>query len=104
MQAITFVFSHFNQTIMNKIRIQKLSTEDLEQMQIKSWPIWEKEVSNFDWEYADEEECYILEGEVEVSTDEGMVKIQPGDFVTFKKGLQCEWNILKPIRKHYNFK
>lgn len=90
--------------VMSKIKIQKLSDQDIQELNIKSWPIWEKEVSNFDWEYADEEECFIIEGEFEVITNEEKVKIQAGDFVTFEKGLQCEWNILKPIRKYYNFK
>lgn len=89
---------------MSKIKIQKLNDQDIQKLNVKSWPIWEKEVSNFDWEYADEEECFIIEGEVEIITDEEKVNIQAGDFVTFKKGLHCEWNILKPIRKYYNFK
>ncbi len=29
---------------------------------------------------------------------------KPRDFVTFKDGLACTWEIKKKVRKHYNFK
>lgn len=89
---------------MKKITIQKLDDQDIESRGISEWPIWEKEVSEFDWEYDTDEECLILDGEVEVKTDEGTFHIRKGDFVTFKKGLRCVWNVTKGIRKHYNFK
>ena len=73
-------------------------------MGIKSWPIWEKEVSRFDWHYNFTEECYILEGKVVVETPDGNVKFGKGDFVTFSKGLSCVWDIKEPVKKHYNFK
>jgi uncharacterized cupin superfamily protein len=50
-----------------------------------------------------DEECYILEGEFDVETEEGTVHVKPGDFVTFKDGLKCTWDIKKPVKKHYNF-
>ncbi|QKG81231.1 cupin domain-containing protein [Tenuifilum thalassicum] len=84
--------------------IEKLTDEQVNQKGIKNWPIWTKEASTFDWYYDSDEECLILEGEVDVKTDEGTYTIKAGDFVTFKKGLKCVWNVKKPIRKHYNFK
>ena len=45
-----------------------------------------------------------IEGEVTVKTPTGEVNIEPGDLVTFPKGLSCEWKVKKPIRKVYNFK
>jgi uncharacterized cupin superfamily protein len=88
-----------------EIKIEKLSKEELKKRGVFSWPIWEKEKSNFDWYYDETEECYFLEGEVEVKTEDGkIVKFGKGDFVTFPKGLSCNWNIIKPVRKHYNFK
>ncbi|MCK4408239.1 MAG: cupin domain-containing protein [Bacteroidales bacterium] len=89
---------------MAKIIIEKLSESEIKKRGIKNWPIWEKEVSKFDWEYNGNEECLILDGEVTVETDEGNFKIKPGDFVTFKDGLKCVWDVKKNIRKHYNFK
>ena len=88
---------------MSKVRIEKLSEKDNAEMGIGSWPIWEKEVSRFDWYYDSDEECLILEGDVIVETDEGTFTIKQGDFVTFSKGLRCIWDIKKPIKKHYRF-
>jgi uncharacterized cupin superfamily protein len=88
---------------MSKVIIEKLSENEIVQRKIKSWPIWTKEISKFDWFYDSDEECLILEGEFTVHTDDGDFNIKAGDFVTFKKGLKCVWEVKKPIRKHYNF-
>jgi len=88
-----------------KIKIQKPEAGELEKMDVYSWPIWEKEVSRFDWQYESIEECYLLEGEVVVETPDGdSVTFGKGDFVTFPKDLECIWDIKKPVKKHYNFK
>lgn len=90
---------------MDEIKIEKLKEKDLKEKNISLWPIWEKEVSRFDWHYDGTEMCYILEGEVTVETKDGKsVSFKAGDFVTFSKGLSCVWDIKKPVRKHYNFK
>lgn len=89
---------------MAKVIIEKLSEKEIAERKIKSWPVWTKEVSHFDWYYDGDEECLILEGEVSVETNEGNYTVKAGDFVTFKQGLKCVWNVRKPIRKHYNFK
>lgn len=88
---------------MEKVKIEKLSLLELESSVILTWPIWEKELSEFDWFYNETEQCYILEGEIEVKTEKGSYHIKPGDFVTFAKGLKCYWKITKPVKKHYNF-
>ena len=73
-------------------------------MAVHSWPIWEKEPSAFDWHYDDKETCYLLKGDVTVTTKDGKsVKFGEGDLVTFPKGLDCVWDIKKAVRKHYNF-
>jgi len=89
---------------MTKVSISKLSEEEIRDLGIKAWPIWEKEVSNFDWEYHQEEHCLILEGEFTVETDEGDFHIKAGDYVTFERGLKCKWDITRQVRKHYLFK
>ena len=89
---------------MAKVILERLAEDEIAKRKIESWPIWEKEVSKFDWYYDSDEKCYILDGEVVVKTDEGDYTINAGDFVTFKKGLKCVWDIKKGIRKHYNFK
>ncbi len=86
------------------IIIEKLSNQQIENKGIKTWPIWEKEISKFDWQYDMDEYCYILEGEVIIETKNGNFRIEKGDFVTFPKDLQCVWDIKKAIRKHYSFK
>ena len=65
-----------------KIKVEKLTDEQIEKRGIKSWPIWEKEISRFDWYYDSMKD----------------------DFVTFPKGLSCVWDIKESVRKHYNFK
>lgn len=88
---------------MKKITILKLSENELMQRGVKSWPVWEKEISRFDWYYDETEECYIIEGEVFIKYENQMVNIRKGDFVIFEKGLTCHWDIKKPIQKYYNF-
>ena len=46
---------------------------------------------------------FIIESELIVETDSGSFQIKQGDFVTFKDGLKCIWDIKKPVKKHYNF-
>lgn len=87
----------------SKVTVERLSQDSLNAMGVFDWPIWEKEVSVFDWYYDTDEQCYFIEGEVEVETDEGTVKIKKGDFVTFKKGLKCKWHVKSKVSKHYNF-
>lgn len=86
-----------------KINIEKLNEVAFKSRNVESWPVWEKEVSDFQWEYAETEECYILKGEADIITDKATYTISAKDFVTFYKGLSCRWVIRKPIRKHYNF-
>ncbi len=83
------------------MKIQVIKNKNLEDY--KSWSIWECEPSKFDWEYDQEEHCYVLEGEVRVIGPENTVDINPGDYVIFPKGLQCVWEVKKSIKKHYSF-
>lgn len=86
-----------------KISIKHISKEDLTKMGVFNWSIWTCEVSEFPWTYSDKESCFILDGEIEVKTQDESVHIGPGDFVVFPKGLSCEWKVTKPVRKHYSF-
>ncbi|MDQ1265371.1 MAG: uncharacterized protein QG635_521 [Bacteroidota bacterium] len=85
------------------IKIEKLDESQIKQQGIRSWPIWTKEASTFNWFYDSRERCLFLEGKVKVVTDDGEVEINAGDFATFPKGLKCVWHVLEPVRKHYNF-
>ena len=81
--------------------IKKPSEE--EKQEAETWPIWEKEESEFPWQYDETETCYILEGHAKVKTPEGEVEFGKGDLVVFPKGLSCTLEITEKIRKHYNF-
>ena len=86
------------------IDVEKPSEEKLLKLNVKSWPIWEKEVSEFPWEYDESETCYILDGDVIVTPDNGNpVRFGKGDLVMFSRGLKCIWKIDKAVRKHYKF-
>jgi len=87
---------------MEKIIIEKPNNEIIEEMGIRSWPIWEKGVSEFDWHYVQKEICYILEGKATVTPEGGEpVSFEKGNLVTFPRGMNCVWSISSPIRKHY---
>ncbi len=85
------------------VTVEKPTAEKLEALKIKSWPIWTKESSKFDWHYDEQEICLFLEGEVTVETKEGSVSFGKGDLVTFPQGLSCVWNVKKAVKKHYKF-
>ena len=88
-----------------KIEIKKPNMEDMEKEGVMSWPIWEKEVSEFPWRYDMEETCFFLEGDVVVTPDGAEpVEMGKGDLVTFPKDMSCVWNIRQAVRKHYTFK
>ncbi len=85
------------------IEVRKISEEEIILKGIRDWPVWEKEISRFPHTYEEEEWCYFLEGEVVIETTSGNYTLVPGDFVVFKNGLSCTWDIKQPVRKHYNF-
>lgn len=86
------------------IHVEKPTEEKLKSLDVESWPIWKKEISEFDWEYDEDETCFLLEGDVVVTPDGGNpVRFGKGDLVVFKAGLKCVWKVLSPVRKHYRF-
>ena len=86
------------------IHIEKPTIEKLNSLNVSLWPVWEKDISEFPWEYDEKETCYILEGEVIVTPEnDDPVRFGKGDLVVFKEGLRCKWKILSPVRKHYKF-
>lgn len=89
---------------MKPVEIRKVSAEEKLNLGIDAWPIWACEASTFDWHYDEDEDCYILEGQVTVKTPAGDVRFGPGDYVSFPKGLSCTWTVTKAVRKHYRFR
>jgi uncharacterized cupin superfamily protein len=80
------------------------STDRLEALGVRRWPIWTKEVSTFPWTYDEAETCYFLEGDVVVTPDGGPpTRVGKGDLVTFPAGMSCTWEVRAAVRKHYRF-
>ena len=81
---------------------QNPSQERLSGLGVTGWPVWECGVSQFDWHYDQREVCYLLEGSVMVTQEDGApVELSAGDLVIFPTGLSCHWDVCKPVRKHY---
>ena len=88
------------------IKIIKLSDKQRDDKNILSWPIWTCGVSEFDWEYDEQESCFLLEGEVEVKTDNkvvGRLRISKGLLVWIprhhRKGYGFNWEYFDKIAK-----
>ena len=77
-----------------------------EQDACAAWPIWQGDVSTFDWDYTQTETCLITEGKVTITDDpatEDSITITAGDLVIFPEALLCIWKIESPIKKYYQF-
>lgn len=75
----------------------------LAELGVDHWPEWEKEVSEFPWEYIEGETSYILEGRAIIQPEGGEpVLISKGNLVTFPPELICIWKVVEPIRKRFH--
>ncbi len=90
---------------MTQIAIEHNPSADrLKELDVANWDIWEKEVSEFAIDFDETETAYILEGEILVTPEGGEpVRIVPGDLVVFPAGLNSQWQVVKPLRKHYSY-
>lgn len=88
---------------MSQITIEHNPSEErLKELGVSRWPTWEKEVSEFPLDFDEKETAYVLEGEIVVTPVGGEpVRIVPGDLVVFPEGLETDWKVVKPLRKHY---
>lgn len=78
-------------------------TARLETLGVSKWPTWEKEVSTFPWTFLEQEIAYILEGECVITPEGGKpVTFGKGDLVTFPAGMKANWEVRKPLHKHYH--
>jgi uncharacterized protein len=84
-----------------QIEVRKPTEEERREMEHS--PTWTSEVKEFPWHYDDKETCLIVEGEVTIKAAEQEVSFGPGDYVIFPQGLDCTWNVKKPVLKHYKF-
>ena len=89
---------------MSEILIKKLTEDEIQEMGIRSWSTWSCDKSEFPWEYSEKESCYILEGQVDVTTENGeIVSIGPGDYVIFPQGMKCTWLVHEAVYKYFSF-
>lgn len=89
---------------LTTLTVNQPSADTLTELQVASWPIWTKEISEFSWTYADDETCFFIAGEVIVTPEGGEpTLLKKGDLVTFPAGMSCTWKIIKDVRKHYCF-
>jgi uncharacterized cupin superfamily protein len=85
------------------MRIEVRKPSDKEKQALTKEPVWTCEVKTFPYHYDEQETCLILEGEVTVMAPDQSVSFGPGDLVIFPQGLDCTWDVKKPVRKHYRF-
>ncbi len=84
------------------IEVRKPTEEEKKEME--SCGVWEKEVCEFPWQYDEKETCLLIEGQVEVTSEDGeKVSFGGGDYVVFPQGLKCSWKIIQPVKKYYRF-
>jgi uncharacterized protein len=67
------------------------------------WPTWEKEVSVFPWAFVTTETAFIVEGECEITPDDGSPStlFKAGDLVVFPNGYKGTWEVKKPLKKQF---
>lgn len=82
------------------------SEEELKKLGTANWPTWEKEVSTFPWEFVTTEMALILEGECEMTPEDGsaVVKFKAGDLVVFPNGFKGSWEVKKALKKRFKHK
>jgi hypothetical protein len=86
------------------MQIEVRQPSEAEIAEAKTWPEWEKEVSQFPWSYDEQETCLILAGHAVVDGTEGEhAEFGAGDYVIFPVGLQATWKIDEAIKKKYKF-
>ena len=86
-----------------RIEVEQPEQEELEEMGVFKWPIWEHDEEKFEWYYDRTELCFIIKGEATIVSEFDNITIKAGDFVTFPAGLEVVWDIESAIRKHYTF-
>lgn len=84
-----------------KIEVDRPDNDELKEMGVASWPVWEHDEDKIEMFYDKAEQCYIISGEATIVSEFETLVIKPGDLITFPAGLECVWDIDVTIRKHY---
>ena len=81
-----------------------VSPAKLEVVGVYDWLTWKKEISTFEWQYDQQETCYIIKGAFTVTPEGGEPQnFKRGDLITFPEGLKCTWDITKAVEKYYDY-
>lgn len=84
------------------MKMHKVKASPRDYQKSESWNTWKKEVSEFPWKYPANERCLILKGYARVTDIDGnTLDFGEGDLVTFPKGLECKWKIIRDVEKKY---
>ena len=89
---------------MKQITVDSNPSEALlKKMGAANWPTWEKEVSVFPWAFVTTEVALILEGECEMTPEDGspVVTFKAGDLVVFPNGFKGTWEVKKALKKQF---
>jgi len=89
---------------MKEITVNSNPSEALlKEMGVANWPTWEKEASSFPWEFVTTETALILEGECEMTPEDGSpsTTFKAGDLVVFPLGYKGTWEVKKALKKQY---
>jgi len=84
-----------------KIEIDRPDLDELKELGVEKWPIWEHDEEKLEMFYDKTEQCYIISGEATLVSEFETLTIKPGDFITLPAGLECVWDIDIAIRKYY---
>jgi hypothetical protein len=84
-----------------KIVVDRPDNDELKEMGVETWPVWEHGEEKIECFYDKTERCYIVSGEATIVSEFETLTIKPGDFITFPAGLECIWDIDYAIRKRY---
>ncbi|MCK4492594.1 MAG: cupin domain-containing protein [Methylococcales bacterium] len=89
---------------MKKITVDSNPSEALlKEIGADYWPTWEKEISVFTWEFVTTETALILEGECEITPEDGSASttFKAGDLVVFPLGYKGSWEVKKALKKRF---
>lgn len=87
----------------NAVMIEKNAPQQkLVEQGVFDWQTWEKEPSEFVWQFSETEKAYVLAGKVLIKADgsDRVYVLEKGDFVTFAPGLRTYWQVVEPFKKH----
>jgi len=62
--------------------------------------LWQRDIERIRFDMAFTEVCYILEGEVEITAEDGTVSVaRAGDILVVPQGMKGRWTNLSPVKK-----